>query len=267
MNKHVRIGTAICALAFAVFSLAFTTTPAIASNGAGTIKDAPEAAQTATALEAQAETSFPDIQGIAHEGDVLWLASMGITKGFPDGTFRPNSPIARADMAAFLFRLAERWGLVKSDWEPQNTTVFEDVTERTDHAREIWWLASTGISKGWDLGGGRKQFRPYGTVARQDMAAFLFRLAEAEGLGEASSSWTASSASRTMFCDVDGSNPYNHHVEVWWLAQTGISVGWQVGNQREFRGLSPIARQDMAAFLHRLNGLQKSDTETPEMPI
>ena len=29
MNKHVRIGTAICALAFAVFSLAFTTTPAI----------------------------------------------------------------------------------------------------------------------------------------------------------------------------------------------------------------------------------------------
>ena len=266
MNKHIRIGTVVCALAFAAFSLVFTATPAIASDGVAAIKDATESAQAVTALEAQA-ASFPDVKGIEHESDVLWLATMDITRGFPDGTFRPNAPIARADMAAFLYRLAERWGLVKSGWKPQNTTVFEDVTEQTDHANEIWWMASAGISEGWDLGGGRKQFRPYETVARQDMAAFLFRLAKIEGIGGASDTWTATSASRTMFYDVDGADPYNHHVEVWWLAQTKISVGWQVGTKYEFRGFNPIARQDMAAFLHRLNNLQRGDTETPEIPI
>lgn len=40
-----------------------------------------------------------------HYDDINWLSSAGITKGFPDGTFRPLENITRCDMAAFLYRL------------------------------------------------------------------------------------------------------------------------------------------------------------------
>ena len=34
---------------------------------------------------------------------------------------------------------------------PEASGYFADVTAKTPHAREVWWLASTGISKGWTL--------------------------------------------------------------------------------------------------------------------
>ncbi|MEE1160098.1 MAG: S-layer homology domain-containing protein [Atopobiaceae bacterium] len=53
---------------------------------------------------------------------------------------------------------------------------FSDVTIETAHADDIAWLAATGVSKGWDVAGGGREFRPYADVARADMAAFLHRL-------------------------------------------------------------------------------------------
>jgi hypothetical protein len=88
------------------------------------------------------------------------------------------------------------------------------------------------------------------------MAAFLFRLAKLANKGGASDEWTASQAARRKFRDVDAASPTNHHVEVWWLAETGVSGGWDVGGgQYEFRGLQAVARADMAAFLNRLDTL------------
>ena len=42
---------------------------------------------------------------------------------------------------------------------------------------------------------------------------------------------------------------------MWWLAATGISTGWKSGSSAEFRGTNTVIRQDMAAFLHRLDNL------------
>ncbi|MCL2595755.1 MAG: S-layer homology domain-containing protein, partial [Promicromonosporaceae bacterium] len=36
--------------------------------------------------------------------EIEWLARTGITTGFPDGTFRPEEPIERQAIAAFLYR-------------------------------------------------------------------------------------------------------------------------------------------------------------------
>jgi hypothetical protein len=38
--------------------------------------------------------------------DISWLAESGITTGFPDDTYRPNEPVSRQAMAAFMRRLA-----------------------------------------------------------------------------------------------------------------------------------------------------------------
>ena len=210
-------------------------------------------------VEFEISWPFKDVNGDTfHADDILWLCDNEITSGFPDNTFRPLDSVARCDMAAFLFRLARKWGVVDDSWQPSaaQQSAFSDVNENTPHAREVWWLASQGISGGWEVAGGKKEFRPYAMVARQDMAAFLFRLARAAGRGDAGGSWQASEESKARFRDVSATAPDNHHDEVWWLAEKGVSTGWDVGGGKyEFRGLLNVARCDMAAFLRRMDGL------------
>lgn len=91
------------------------------------------------------------------------------------------------------------------------------------------------------------EFRPYATVARQDMAAFLHRFSQKV--------WNKNPAgsNKLAFTDVKKGDTTNHAADVEWLAANGVSTGWKnKSGKYEFRGLQPVARQDMAAFLHRL---------------
>ena len=174
----------------------------------------------------------------AHAEDVTWLGKSGVSDGWSESdgtrTFRPYTDIARADMAAFLYRLAG-----KPEYTAPATSPFKDVTSDTPHYEEICWLAEKGISQGWSVSGGR-EFRPYASVARCDMAAFLYRMA-------GSPSYTVSGS---PFIDCSSKTP--HYKEVCWLASTGVSAGWDVSGGREFRSYTKVARADMAAFLHRM---------------
>ena len=127
--------------------------------------------------------TFTDIdKNSPHAEDVLWLAHTGISEGWTeeDGakTFRPLVTVARCDMAAFLQRLASKQGLSDaSAWEPGEADwAFADIDADSPHAKEVLWLAHSGVSKGWSEEDGTKTFRPYTAVARCDMAAFLRRL-------------------------------------------------------------------------------------------
>jgi hypothetical protein len=85
-----------------------------------------------------------------------------------------------------------------------------------------------------------RDFRPYTPIARQDMAAFLYRVALFEAqTGEHKVNLAASKA-------IGG---YSAHGQaVTWLAGAGITQGYPDGT---FGGLLPVVRQDMAAFVHR----------------
>ena len=213
-------------------------------------------------------SSFWDVSSsTSHAGDVKHICDLGLTTGYPDGTFRPYETIKRCDMAAFLFRLAVRWGAASESWQPSvaDRLRFSDVMERTPHAREIRWLGSTGISGGWQVGSGT-EFRPYADVTRQDMAAFLFRLARVAKRGWAGSAYEPSYAVRGKFVDLDFSRADNHHDEVMWLAERKISEGFPVSSsssgrypKARFAGMAPIARCDMAAFLTRMGNLPSSE--------
>ena len=127
--------------------------------------------------------TFTDIdKNSPHAEDVLWLAHTGISEGWTeeDGTktFRPLVTVARCDMAAFLQRLASKQGLSDaSAWEPgEEDWTFADIDAGSPHAKEVLWLAHSGVSKGWSEGNGTTTFRPYIAVARCDMAAFLRRM-------------------------------------------------------------------------------------------
>ncbi|WP_454811288.1 RCC1 domain-containing protein [Paenarthrobacter nitroguajacolicus] len=130
---------------------------------------------------------------------------------------------------------------VAADPVVENVVTFSDVPESSQFATEISWLAASGISTGWDAGGGVRQYRPLESIARDAMAAFLYRHA-------GSPAFTAPAVS--PFTDVPAGAAF--YKEITWLASEGISTGWDVGaGKREYRPLSPIARDAMAAFLYR----------------
>ncbi len=126
---------------------------------------------------------------------------------------------------------------------PEPQPGFDDVDGGTPHRDDVLWLASSGISTGWDNGDGARDFRPYAAVTRADMAAFLYRLAGEPAFDEGAVS----------FADVDEGTP--HRRAILWLASEGISRGWTgPDGSLEFRPYAQIARCDMAAFLYRLAG-------------
>ncbi|HZK04448.1 MAG TPA: family 10 glycosylhydrolase [Actinomycetaceae bacterium] len=182
-------------------------------------------------------TRFTDVPaGSQFFSEIEWLASEAITTGYPDGTFRPLDPVNRDAMAAFLYRLAG-----EPAFTPPATSPFTDVAPEIQFYPEITWLASTGISTGWDTGGGTAEFRPWEPINRDAMAAFLYRFAGEPGFTPPETS---------PFRDVTPEIQF--YPEITWLASTGISTGWDTGGgAAEYRPWQPIARDAMAAFLYR----------------
>lgn len=119
---------------------------------------------------------FPDVpvtSGLC--GEVAWMKTEGLTRGYSDGTYRPKSTVSRAEIAAFLYRLVN-----DGETAPACTTApFTDVSVNNSFCGDISWLASTGITSGYSDG----TFRPRTTMVRQHMAAFLHRAVEADVLG------------------------------------------------------------------------------------
>lgn len=99
--------------------------------------------------------------------EIRWLASTGITTGFPDGGFHPLEPVNRDAMAAFLHRFNG------SPQLPGVSQIFSDVPITSQFAEEIKWLAQTQITTGYPNG----TFRPTSSVNRDAMTAFLARYA------------------------------------------------------------------------------------------
>lgn len=75
-----------------------------------------------TAVGLAQSRTFPDIQGHWAQTFIETLADRGVILGFPDGTFRPDAPVTRAQFAAMIRqafeRAAERGGTEFTDVSP-----------------------------------------------------------------------------------------------------------------------------------------------------
>ena len=60
-------------------------------------------------LEAEESSgAFKDVvAGEWYENEVLWAQEKGLVNGYPDGTFKPNNPITRAELTAVMQNLAK----------------------------------------------------------------------------------------------------------------------------------------------------------------
>ncbi len=100
-----------------------------------------------------------------HAAAISSLATAGITNGFPDGTFRPDEPVSRGQMASFM---VAAMGL--EDPAPP-APPFSDVALDHPHARGVAAIFQAGIGTGYPDG----TFRPDQGVTRGQMASFLAR--------------------------------------------------------------------------------------------
>ena len=99
---------------------------------------------------------------------VNWAASEGIVGGFGDGSFQPNAPITREQMASILYRYAAYKG--------------DDVSARADlnryaDAPSAWAedVLSWAVAEGLLAGVTDDQLQPQGNATRAQVAAILQR--------------------------------------------------------------------------------------------
>jgi len=99
---------------------------------------------------------------------VNYLAHIGVFFGYPDGTFRPNVPITRAELAAVMTRF-----FAESD---SITNGFADVSPTHWAAHYV----NLAYSRGWILGYPDGSFRPDNAITRAEAITLINRVLERE---------------------------------------------------------------------------------------
>lgn len=114
---------------------------------------------------------FKDVAaGQWYENPVAWAASVGVVNGFEDGTFRPNQPITREQLAVMLCRFAR---LIGMDTTPKaELNGFADQDKVGSWAADsLAWCVENGILKGK----GADTLDPQADATRAEVAVMLQR--------------------------------------------------------------------------------------------
>jgi hypothetical protein len=128
------------------------------------------------------------------------------------------------------------------------TVEFSDVDPEHAFFAEITWLAEEGISTGYEDG----TFMPAGTLSREAMAAFLYRMAGSPEIVL---------PDEPTFSDVPETNEFYEAIE--WMWQNGLTSGYEDGT---FHPTGGLTRQAMAAFLYRAAGWPGGEDPTCVLP-
>ncbi|KUK31507.1 MAG: Serine protease/ABC transporter B family protein TagC [Thermoanaerobacterales bacterium 50_218] len=112
------------------------------------------------------EKSFSDLEGHWAAADVEVLLAQQVVKGYPDGSFRPEEPVTRAEFLVLLSR-ALRWG---EETGSTSALGFADRATIPEWARPAVSAAERrGIVRGYPDG----TFRPQRLVTRAEAAVIL----------------------------------------------------------------------------------------------
>lgn len=121
---------------------------------------------------AKGTASFTDIaEGQWYTDAVNWAAEQGVVNGYPDGTFRPEAPITRQEMATMLYRLAKAEKV-----EEDKLASFPDAASVADWAKDAMnWAVSTEIVNGSTHDDKVNYLDPTATALRCQAAAVACR--------------------------------------------------------------------------------------------
>ena len=116
--------------------------------------------------------TFPDVApGAYYEKAVIWASQNSIVSGYTDGTFRPDAPVTREQLASILYRYTRYRGLDVSAGETADLSGYADVRAISDYALPAMrWACGAGI-----LQGSNGKLQPSGLATRSQLAAMLHR--------------------------------------------------------------------------------------------
>ncbi|WP_062079044.1 S-layer homology domain-containing protein [Demequina globuliformis] len=167
---------------------------------------------------------------------IQWVVLAGVMDAgtAPSGArlFSPGETPTRAQMAAYLYRLAG-----EPPHTPADASPYVDVDASSDDFDNVSWLAAAEIAHGWNTRDGA-EFRPDADLTREQVASFLYAFAGSPEL---------EAPPVVTFADVDPASP--HYEAIVWLAQIGAVQGWRDGDARLFRPAQAISRAGLAQVL------------------
>jgi uncharacterized repeat protein (TIGR01451 family) len=104
---------------------------------------------------------FSDVRnGVWYSQSVSYLASINIIRGYPDGTFRPDQPITRAEFAAIASRF--------DNLAETSANAFTDISNH--------WavrVINSSFAKGWISGYPDGTFRPEQSITRAEVVTVV----------------------------------------------------------------------------------------------
>ena len=162
--------------------------------------------------------------------EIDYLVDREIIKGFPDGSFKPNDNVTRAQVAVLLTRAL---GLNTSNMKNPN---YQDVPVTHIYYKEIAAAHNAGIFQS------AQNFTPGGTISRGTMAIILQRAFQLKG------------SDTYYFADVTENTA--GYQAIFAVANNSITRGYQDGT---FKPKVALTRAHFSAFLARALTITKSN--------
>lgn len=184
-----------------------------------------EGAKTEVNVEVQAEgSSFPDVKSSFWAYDAIKnLNTRGLINGYPDGTFKPQNTITRAEAAVIIAGAL--------DLKKTKNPTFSDVKSTSFAFDAIAAVAEKGIITGRTAG----KFTPEGHLTRAEMATILKR------------AYNLSGTTATKFKDVPSSHWASKDINI--LIANNLIEGYKDGT---FKPERSISRAEFATLLDRI---------------
>ena len=122
-------------------------------------------------------SSFVDVPAKEYYAEaVAWAAENGIVNGTDATHFAPNDEVTREQIAAILFRYAEKKGVDTS--KRANLNAFPDANKVSAYAKDaLAWANAAGLVKGSNENG-KDYLNPTGSATRAQVATILARYAQ-----------------------------------------------------------------------------------------
>ncbi|HJG31257.1 MAG TPA: S-layer homology domain-containing protein [Collinsella ihuae] len=175
-------------------------------------------------------------QSLWYHLSIDWAVTTGTLVGYDDGTFGPDNPITRAEMATVLWRISD---------EPQRTyDLPEDCDPEAFYAEAVAWALAEEVFHGYGDG---STFGPDDLLTREQAACVLKNSADRLGID------TSARADLSRYPDADEVSEWAEESLAWAVA-SDILHGFELEDgTREIQPLRACTRAEMAALLMNLS--------------
>ena len=176
----------------------------------------------------------PDESNWYYDG-VTYVLESGLMNGTGSTTFEPGTATTRSMIVTILYRLA-------GEPEVEGTSSFSDVVSGSWYEDAVIWAEQNDIAEGY----GNGKFGVSDEVSREQIATFLYRYAEHEGMD------VSSSEDLSDYPDAGEVSSWAE-TELGWAVAEGLVNGQGVGDETYLAPGDDAMRSETAVILMRFS--------------